>query len=102
MHTHIHAQEFIVWMRVAALPTFKKLYRRIPAGLLEKDTEYELVVHNRFPVHSFRGTKAFVLSTGTWIGGRNDFLGYAYLIVGGISVVIAIRECTLHVWCIHF
>ena len=44
-----------MWMRVAALPSFKKLYRKIPAGSLKKSTKYELVVSNRFPVEMFKG-----------------------------------------------
>lgn len=83
-------QDFIVWMRVAALPSFKKLYRKIPAGALKKNTKYELVVHNRFPVHSFKGNKHFVLSTTSWLGGQNFFLGYAYLIVGAICVALSL------------
>ena len=42
-------------MRVAALPSFKKLYRKIPANSLKKSTKYELVVSNRFPVDMFKG-----------------------------------------------
>ena len=43
-----------------------------------------------YPVSSFGGTKAVVLSTTSWIGGRNLFLGYAYVVVGAVCVVLAV------------
>jgi len=82
-------EDFVVWMRVAALPNFKKLYRRIPAGLLKKGTQYELLVRNRFPTASFGGAKHFSMSSSTFVGGRNDFLGYAYIVVGALCALCA-------------
>lgn len=38
----------------------------------------------------FDGKKRLILSTSSWIGGKNDFLGIAYLVVGSLSIVFAL------------
>lgn len=89
-------EDFVVWMRVAALPTFRKVYRHVPKGLLKRNIKYELVVINRFPTEAFSGTKRFSLSTEMFVGGKNDFLGYAYIIVGALCAALAIAFLGKH------
>jgi len=81
-------EDFIVWMRTAGLPDFKKLYRIIDSPLAAG--QYFMRVKSYYPVSSFSGKKHFVLSTTTWIGGKNPFLGYAYIVVGAICLVLGI------------
>ena len=41
-----------------------------------------------FIVTKFGGTKSIVISTRTVMGGKNPFLGIAYVAVGGICIVL--------------
>lgn len=86
---HIEDRHFIVWMRTAGLPTFKKLYGKITTDLKKGDTINVGIVSN-FNVTSFEGTKSVVLSTANWLGGKNDFLGLAYIIVGALCILLGL------------
>jgi hypothetical protein len=88
-------QDMMVWMRIAALSTFRKLYRKIPANTLKKGETYTLEVDNRFPVQSFEGKKALVLSTSSFLGGKSSTLSSAYFVVGAICICTAIFFSTL-------
>ena len=41
-----------------------------------------------FPTKEYKGTKSILISTRTVMGGRNPFLGIAYLVVGGVCIIL--------------
>ncbi|SPN97293.1 related to cell division protein CDC50 [Cephalotrichum gorgonifer] len=78
---------FMVWMRTAGLPTFSKLYQRNDDEPMRKGT-YRVLIADEFPASDYKGTKSIVISTRTVMGGRNPFLGIAYVVVGGLCIVL--------------
>lgn len=43
-----------------------------------------------YPVVSFGGRKKVVFSNVSWMGGKNDFLGIAYLVIGSLCIVMSV------------
>lgn len=86
-------QDFLVWMRRAALPNFRKLYRRITEGDYEAGLpagNYSLHINYSYPVLDFDGRKKVVFSNVSWMGGKNEFLGIAYLVIGSMCLVMSV------------
>jgi hypothetical protein len=81
-------EHFMVWMRPAGLPNFRKLWGRINGDLLPGN--YTLSIKNTYDVKAFDGQKFFVMSTVNSFGGKNSFLGISYIVVGSICIVMAV------------
>ena len=83
-------EHFIVWMRPAGLPNFRKLWGRITDTDLKAGSQIEVKIDNNFDVSSFNGKKYLILSTVNAFGGKNSFLGISYIVLGGISIILAV------------
>ncbi|KAJ4843762.1 ALA-interacting subunit 3 [Turnera subulata] len=90
-------EDLMVWMRTAALPTFRKLYGKIEEDLQEHDI-IDVEVQNNYNSYGYGGKKNLILSTSSWIGGKNDFLGFAYLIIGGFCFSMAVTFIFIYVF----
>lgn len=82
-------QLFENWMRVGAFSTVYKLF-----GVVRNDIEsgrtYSFDITYNYPVDGLDVTKSIVVSTMSWAGGKNPFLGIAYIVVGSLSLITAV------------
>ena len=74
-------EHFVVWMRIATQPTFRKLYGWINQPI-PKGTNLTFEVTANYVVSRFRGSKSLIVSTNNIFGGRNPYLGPSFYIVG--------------------
>ena len=96
--SNVDDEHFIVWMRPAALPNFRKLYAVINKGLtVNQKISFDVAAN--FPVSGYGGTKAIVVTTLSFLGGKNAFIGGAYLVVGflclGAAALFAVKQAVL-------
>jgi hypothetical protein len=80
----VHSEHFMVWMSIAGLPDFRKLW-----GHIEQDLSkgvYRLLINNNYDVTGFSGEKYIVLTTTCFFGGKIEFMGVLYIIVGAIAL----------------
>ncbi|GAB7352963.1 hypothetical protein MBLNU459_g3534t1 [Dothideomycetes sp. NU459] len=92
LHT---SEEFQVWMRTAGLPAFSKLALRNDSAIMPSG-RYQVDIYDYFPVTIYDGTKAILISTRTVMGGRNPFLGIAYIVVAGVCVLLGALFTATH------
>jgi hypothetical protein len=79
-------EHFIVWMRIATQPTFRKLYGWIDEPI-PKGTTLVFAVTSNYVVTRFKGSKSLILSTTSIFGGKNPFLAPIFISVGIVCLV---------------
>ena len=82
-------EHFIVWMRTAGLPNFRKLYGILPYDFKAGESLTFSIICN-FEVSSFGGTKSLVLTTLAEFGAKNYALGSSFVVTGAVSLCIGI------------
>ena len=90
-------EHFIVWMRVATQPTFRKLYGWIDEPI-DEGTTLQFQVNANFPVESFGGTKSLLVGTNMVFGGRNPYLGRVFYGVGFFCIIAGIFFALKHIF----
>lgn len=92
---HVTNEHFVVWMRVATRPSFRKLYgyieQTIPAG-----TELNFNLRLNYVVESFSGTKALIISSNNIVGGKNQYLGPTFYYMGFFCLFCGALFATKH------
>jgi hypothetical protein len=88
-------QRFMNWMRISGLPTFRKLYGRYN-GVIPEQSELVIAITDTFDVASYNGRKSVVISTASWMGGKNRFLGYAYISFGTFLIIVGMVCLAMH------
>jgi len=77
----------MVWYQMESFPNFIKLWGHINTTLYA-DTNYTLVISNKFDVSGFEGKKYIYLSEVNTLGGTNNFLAIAFMAMAAIIIVI--------------
>eukprot|EP01038_Epipyxis_sp_PR26KG_P005632 gene5632-7778_t len=88
----VNDEHFIVWMRVALLPTFRKLYGFIYSpstnNQFYKNDNITFSIIANFEVDSFDAKKSLIITNVGEYGGKNPVPGVSFITVGSISLFI--------------
>ena len=89
-------EHFVVWMRIASHPTFRKLYGYFENGFKKGDV-VKFEIQNNWIVKTFKGSKSLVITTTSALGGKTTQLGGCFIGVGGISLLAALFFALKHI-----
>ena len=83
------AQHWMVWQRPGGQLPLQKKYGQLDVTL-QAGTTVTLNVANRYNTYGFGGSKRVILTTNSWVGGRNLVLPGLYLAVAGVCYLLAL------------
>lgn len=73
-------------MKISPFSNFRKTWGVINSDI--KKGKYNLMIKNNWDSDLFDGKKTFVLSEVNTFGGKNKFLGYAFIVFGSLSFLL--------------
>ena len=83
-------EHFVVWMKIAALPTIINDYARCTNCTIPAGTTLSITIRNNYPTSIYQGEKYLILETETVLGSKNMFMGYSYIVMGSVLFVLLI------------
>ena len=89
-------ERFINWVQISPFSTFRKLWGKTTSDSVLRAGEYSINIANNYPVDSFDGKKSLIVAQVKWLGGKNHFFGVFFLVLCGISAVLAILFFVLY------
>ena len=82
-------EHWMVWMRPGAKRTVQKLYGKLLSPL-PAQSNVTIFVENRYNTYAFGGAKKLILTTNSWVGGKNLFLPIFYLVIASVCYLVVI------------
>mmetsp|Transcript_8704 Transcript_8704/g.14133 ORF Transcript_8704/g.14133 Transcript_8704/m.14133 type:complete len:416 (-) Transcript_8704:110-1357(-) len=80
-------ERLITWMRPARSPELIAVDKVIENRDLKKGEELSFNLKNIWNARKFNAEKSIVITTMSWMGGKSDFLGFAYISVGATMII---------------